>query len=519
MNRFPRFIVLGFILFITTAAWAAVNDPVKIDTGLIAGTSNAGSEIRIFKGIPYAAPPVGPLRWRPPQPVAPWTSVRNTDEFGPRCTQGGAGAARGGATPPPPTSEDCLYLNVWTGAKSASERRPVIVFAYGGGFNSGAGSEPRYDGEALAKKGVVFVTYNYRLGVFGFFAHPELTTESDHHASGNYGLMDFIAALKWVQRNIANFGGDPKRVTIMGESAGAFMVASLVGSPEAKGLFQRAIAESGAWMGLGIGRMSPRDPAEETGKKLGSVAELRMKPADEMMRIGRSTGILIDGWIIPEDLSITFAQGRQNEVDLLVGSNQDEGTFFAGGQRGGGGGGTNSAQQFIDQGRQRFGDMADSFLKLYPASSDAEASTSQLNRVRDEMAWHMRTWARLQSMRGKSKAYWYYFTRVPPVAPGQTSRGATHTAELAYVFDNLLPPTLPWTDADRKMADTMSSYWANFAASGDPNGKGLPVWPAFKGKTSERTMILGDKVEATSGLDMERVTFFDRAYAKAFPAK
>src|SRR5215831_13224736 len=303
MNRFRRFIVLGFILFITTAAWAAVNDPVKIDTGLIAGTSNAGSEIRIFKGIPYAAPPVGPLRWRPPQPVAPRTSVRNTDEFGPRCMQGGAGAARGGATTTPPTSEDCLYLNVWTGAKSASERRPVIVFAYGGGFNSGAGSEPRYDGEALAKKGVVFVTFNYRLGVFGYLAHPELTAESDHHASGNYGMMDFIAALKWVQRNISNFGGDPKRVTIMGESAGAFMVATLTGSPEGKGLFQRAIAESGAWMGLEIGHITTRATAEETGQKLGSLAELRMKSAEELQRTGFRPSIIIDGWIVPDDLS------------------------------------------------------------------------------------------------------------------------------------------------------------------------------------------------------------------------
>src|SRR5262244_2074955 len=288
LSNWFSLLVVTAILLAGGPGVATLPTPIRIDAGLVSGVPGGTANMRVFKGIPYAAPPVGPLRWRPPQPVAPWTSVRNTDEFGPRCMQGGAGAARGGAAPPPPSSEDCLYLNVWTGAKSASERRPVIVFAYGGGFNSGAGSEPRYDGEALAKKGVVFVTYNYRLGVFGFFAHPELTTESDHQSSGNYGLMDFIAALKWVQRNIANFGGDPKRVTIMGESAGAFMVASLVGSPEAKGLFQRAIAESGAWMGLDIGRMSPRGPAEETGKKLGSVAELRMKPADEMMRIGRS---------------------------------------------------------------------------------------------------------------------------------------------------------------------------------------------------------------------------------------
>src|SRR5437870_5446798 len=313
--------------------------------------------IAAFKGIPFAAPPTGALRWRPPQPVAKWDGIRKAEEFSPRCLQGAPGGGRGGA-PAPPTSEDCLYLNVWTGAKSFSERLPVIVFAYGGGFTSGAGSEPRYDGEALAKKGIVFVTYNYRLGVFGFFAHPELTAESDHQASGNYGLMDFIAALKWVQRNISNFGGDPKRVTIMGESAGAIAVAAMVGSPEAKGLFQRAIAESGAWMGLGISRSPQRAPAEEAEMKLGSLSELRMKPDDEMMRIGRSTGMIVDGWIVPEDLSNTFAQGRQNDVDVLVGSNQDEGTFFQRGQRG----------------------------------PDPEAEALQLKRMSDEVSWHMRTW-------------------------------------------------------------------------------------------------------------------------------
>ena len=511
MNRLFFVTLVGLVLFISATAPAAIPEPVKIDTGLITGTSANSPDIRVFKGIPYAAPPVGALRWRPPQPVAAWSGIRKAEDFAPRCTQGGNGG-RG-------SSEDCLYLNVWTGAKSPAERRPVILFAYGGGLNTGAGSEPRYDGEALAKKGVVFVTYNYRLGVFGFFAHPELTSESDHQASGNYGVMDFIAALKWVQRNISSFGGDPKRVTIMGESAGAFMVAALVGSPEAKGLFHRAIAESGAWMGIGMGRMSPRGPAEENGKKLGSLAELRTKPTEEMARIGRSTGLLIDGWIIPEDLSNIFAHGRQNEVDVLVGSNQDEGTFFTGRQGGGAGTTSNRAQLFVDQARQRFGDETDSFLKLYPATSDAEAVTSELHRVRDEMAWAMRTWAKLQSKRGKSKAFWYYFTRVPPVAPGQQSRGATHTAELAYVFNNLIPATLPWTDEDRQLADTMSSYWANFATNGDPNGKGLPAWPVFKEKTSERAMILGDKVEAAAGLESERVTFFDRAYAKIFPVR
>jgi para-nitrobenzyl esterase len=307
----------------------------------------------------------------------------------------------------------------------------------------------------------------------------------------------------------------------MGESAGAMMVAAMVGSLEGQGLFQRAIAESGAWMGLGIGRMAERAPAEETGKQLGTLADLRSKPADELMRLGRGTGIIIDGWIIPEDLSITFTQGRQNDVDVLLGSNQDEGTFFAGGQRGSGTG--VAAQQLTDLARQRFGkgDMMDAFLRIYPAGSDSEAAASSLHRVRDEMAWHMRTWARLQSKRGKGKAYWYYFTRVPPVAPGQPSRGATHTAELAYVFNNLQTAQNQWTDTDRALADTLSSYWANFASNGDPNGKGLPTWPAFKERTSERSMILGDKVELGAALDSGRVAFYDAAYDAQFkiPAK
>lgn len=508
MNRATLFIAFVIALTVTTAAAAEISDPVRIDAGLISGAPATSAGVRAFRGIPFAAPPVGALRWRAPQPVARWEGVRKAGEFGPRCMQGQPGAAGG-----PATNEDCLYVNVWTTAKSASERLPVIVFSYGGGFNTGAGSEARYDGEALAKKGVVFVTFNYRLGAFGFFAHPELTKESGHNASGNYGFMDMIATLKWVQKNIGSFGGDPSRVTIMGESAGAMMVAGLVGSPEAKGLFRRAIAESGAWMGLGIGRMTPRSQAEASGQQratamgAASLADLRAKPADEILRSAGSSGMIVDGWIIPEDLSNVFAAGKQNEVDVLVGSNQDEGTFF--GQRGGG-----NAQQFVSQARQRFGNEADSFLKFYPAGSDAEANESQLTRVRDELAWHMRAWAKVQSKRGKSKAYLFYFTRVPPVAAGQANRGATHTAELPYVFNNLIPPNRPWTDIDRSLADQMASYWANFAANGDPNGKSLPVWPAYKEKTSERMMIFGDKVEPAPELDAARFAFYDAAYAK-----
>jgi para-nitrobenzyl esterase len=526
MKRLLPLLISGFILMAATTVFATVPDPVKLDTGLISGISATTPEVRVFKGIPFAAPPVGALRWKGPQPAAHWEGVRKAAQFGARCMQGGGGGARGGArgqapaaapapaapaaTPAlPPLSEDCLYLNVWTSAKTASEKLPVIVFVYGGGFTSGHGSEARYDGEELAKKGSVFVTLNYRLGIFGLMAHPELTKESGHNASGNYAMMDVIAALRWVQKNIAAFGGDPKRVTIMGESAGAILISSLAGSTEGKGLFHRVIAESGAWMGLGIGKMTTLAQAEEVGTRVGmtmnapTLAKLREIPAQDLLANSRfNGGLIVDGWIVPEDLSVTFAKGKQNEVDVLVGSNQDEGTFLSRGATG--------LQQFNSTYGQRFGDRFDAFKKLYPANTDAEATTQNLARVRDEVLWHMTTWARLQSKQGKSKAYVFYFTRVPP---GYGERGATHTAELPYAFNNLIGNT-PWTDLDRKLADTMTSYWVNFAANGDPNGKGLPAWPVFKDKSSERVMVLGDKVEAGAGLEPARVAFYDAEYTR-----
>jgi para-nitrobenzyl esterase len=530
MSRLLPLVVCATMLLTAVAAFAVIPDPVKLDTGSISGIPGTTPEVRVFKGIPFAAPPVGSLRWRAPQPAAHWEGVRKADQFGARCMQGGGGggggrggAARGGAggqapapaaaAPPvpalPPVNEDCLYLNVWTSAKNASDRLPVIVFVYGGGFTSGHGSEARYDGEALARKGSVFVTLNYRLGVFGLMAHPELTKESGHNASGNYAMMDVIAALRWVQKNISAFGGDPKRVTIMGESAGAILISSLSASPEGKGLFHRVIAESGAWMGLGIGKMTTLAQAEEVGNRVAmtmnapSLAKLREIPAQELLTNSRFNGsLVVDGWIVPEDVSLTFAKGKQNEVDVLVGSNQDEGTFLS---RGG-----TTLQQFNTTYGNRFADQLDSFKKLYPASSDAEATTQNLARVRDEVAWHMLTWARLQSKQGKSKTYVFYFTRVPP---GYGERGATHTAELPYAFNNLIGNT-PWTDLDRKLADTMTSYWVNFAANGDPNGKGLPQWPAFKDKTSERTMVLGDKVEASPSLEPARIALYDADYTR-----
>lgn len=498
MNR-----VILLILAASAIASAAITEPVRIDTGLVSGTTTASDDVRVFKGIPYAAPPVGDLRWRPPQPAAKWDGVRKADEFGHVCMQQTRG---NGPTP----SEDCLYINVWTAAKSAAEKRPVIFWTYGGGFTSGSGSEPRYDGTALAHKGVVVVTYNYRLGVFGFLAHPELTKESGHNASGNYAMMDMAAALRWVQQNISNFGGDPNKVTIDGESAGAMLVSAMVGSPQGKGLFKRAIAQSGAWMGISIGHMTTCAEAEEAGVKLAkamgaaSIADLRAKSTEDLFKNARGpAGIVVDGWYVPEDLSITYLNGKQNDVDVLVGSNRDEGTFFARP------GATVSSAQFESKAKERFGKLADGYAKLYPADTDANAGASQLASVRDEFGWHMRTWALLQSKR-KDKAYLYYFTHVPPAAEGRPSRGATHTVELSYMFNNLLPGT-PWTDADRKLADMMSSYWVNFATNGNPNGNGLPQWPLYSQK-SDQAMVLGDTVSVGTGIQPAMLAFYDSFY-------
>jgi para-nitrobenzyl esterase len=404
-------------------------------------------------------------------------------------------------------SEDCLYLNVWTEATSASERRPVIVWSHGGAFTIGDGS--RNDGETLAHKGVVVITYNYRLGPFGFFAHPELTAESGRKASGNYGLMDLFAVLRWVQQNITAFGGDPNRVTLMGQSAGGRLIRAAVASSQGKGLFQRAISQSAP---VRIERMLTRLEAEKAGQeeasKVGasSLAELRAKSADEIQRLVQGGRLVIDGWYVTEDVSVTIAEGRQNRVDLLIGSNKDEGTFvspyptspFFGL-------GNASARQFAESVRQRFGAKASAFLEIYPIGSEEEARASQLAAMRDEVAWNARDWAQAQA-KARGHAYLYYFVHEPPLSPGQPNWRATHGAEIAYAFNN---PGPAWTDVDHALADAMSSYWVNFAKNGNPNGPGLPSWPAIQTAAPEQVMILGPKIEVGRMLDSRRVTLFD----------
>jgi para-nitrobenzyl esterase len=406
-----------------------------------------------------------------------------------------------------------------------------MVWIYGGGFTGGSGSMPWYDGEALAAKGAVVVTFNYRLGPLGFFAHPELAKESGHSGSGNYGMMDAIGALQWVKRNIAGFGGNPDNVTIFGESAGAIMIGALVGSPQSKGLFQRAISESGAWMGLQMGRMTSTEQAQANGARametLGvkTIAELRAKPLAELNGLG-GAGLVIDGYVIPEDLSITFANGKQNDVDVLAGSNRNENTFFGGGargggaSRGGGGGGAapaatgSSADTYAAQAKTRYGDLADSFLKLYPAKSDADVAAMNALAQNEEISWNMRQFAAAQSKRGR-KGYVYFFTRVPLQNGQPQANGATHTSEIAYVFNHPQgsgAQPLEWNDVDRKLGDMMSSYWINFATNGNPNGKGLPTWPQYKDMSKDKAMVLGDTVQVETAAPAEKLAFFNARY-------
>jgi para-nitrobenzyl esterase len=398
------------------------------------------------------------------------------------------------------TSEDCLYLNVWTAAGSAGEQLPVMVYIHGGGYRDGSGSALVFNGEALAKKGVILVTTNYRVGILGFFAHPELTKESDYHASGNYGLLDQVAALRWVQKNIAGFGGDPKRVTIFGQSAGSGSVLALMASPLTKGLFQRAIGESG---GPAMGPMKTRADAEQVGLKLGTLAALRAKPAKELLQIAGG-GPIVDGWFLPEDERSIFRQGKQSDVPLIVGSNAEEANVI---------GHPVPSEQFIKQTKQRYGDLAGSYLKLYPAGSEPQAKASQMTALNDSLAWQMRTWARWQSKTGKSKAYLYYFTRQPP--PDAPVKGAAHDAELYYVFHNLKLYDQQWAAWDRKLEETVSSYWVNFASQGDPNGAGLPQWTAFSEEQKDKVMVLGDTVETgASRLEKANVDLFEANYAR-----
>jgi len=539
MKRIGLLLLLSGVLFVVARPSAMIPDQVRIDTGVLAGVAGATQPtVRVFKGIPYAAPPLGENRWRAPQPAAKWDGVRSADAFGAPCAAGapfggrGRGGARGAAPgqapasaePPrePARSEDCLYANVWTSASSPNDKRPVMVWIYGGGFTGGSGGLAWYDGENLAAKGPVIVTFNYRLGSLGFFAHPDLAKEAGHPGSGNYGMMDAVAALQWVKRNIAAFCGDPSKVTVAGESAGAIMVGALVGSPQAKGLFTRAIAESGGWMGLTMARMRSSADAEAAGAKavdaLGvkTMAELRARPLDQLTGLA-SAGLVVDGYVIPEDVSLTFQAGKQNAVDVLTGSNKDEANFGICGPNAGlagrGGAGL-TVDAFKSAADRKFGEMAGDYLRLYPAATDDQARRAAHEACADEITWNMRQWAAAQEKKGK-KAYTYFFSHIQTVNGQPSPQGATHTAEISFAWNNPKgQPTQTWNDVDLKLADQMSSYWVNFISKGDPNGAGLAKWPEFKDLSKSTVMVFGDTPQAEPAAPAAKLSFYAEAFQR-----
>lgn len=565
-SRFPtmkistyKSVVAAALLAITVCASAPGSAPeadragttdvagaIEVTGGLIANPP-ANNGVRAFKAIPYAAPPVGSLRWVEPRTVVPWTGVREVDAYGPGCMQ----------TPYPPSdvypdntesySEDCLFLNVWTGAESpadsnagsSGDARPVMVWIHGGSNTRGSGSYREFDGSALARKGVVVVTVNYRLNIFGFLAHPELTAESPNHSSGNYAILDQIAALKWVRDNIAAFGGDPDRVTILGESSGAGSVSILLATPLAKGLFHRAIGQSGGVFGP-MARLNDPDPESPSAESAGlrfaasahaqSIEDLRGLSAEELLEIAsRGPGgsgvpprVNVDGWLLHDEVHAIFAAGSQNDVPLIVGSNADEMTSLTPrrsipadlaelrewfeeefGAR-------NESEEGMSDG-EGLG-RAEQIALLYPAATDAEAARSYLNFQRDRFfTGRARTWARAQAS-GRAPAFLYFF-RGPAPSLDRGHYGAFHAGEIAFIFGTHARMPHALEDADQRLSEAMSSYWVNFATAGDPNGEGLPEWPAYDtgdgpdDAGAEAYMSLGEEVRSGTHLLQAQLDF------------
>ncbi|MFP5226368.1 MAG: carboxylesterase/lipase family protein [Acidobacteriota bacterium] len=471
---------------------------VKTATGKVHGKKTDDGQVRMFLGIPYGAPPTGELRWKPPQPAPKWHGVREASDFGYRCMQ--PDIYHDMHFRDPGISEDCLNLNVWTPAKNKHAKLPVMVWIFGGGFAAGATSEPRQDGQFLAHKGVVVVSMNYRLGMFGFFVHPDLAAESPEHAAGNYGLMDQTAALRWVQKNIAAFGGDPKNVTIFGESAGSFSVSAQMASPLAQGLFERAIGESGAAFdshGLSFPPLAKRektDPAwalatfgtsdlkalramsaQDLMEKMAAAAAERA-PGTPRVRAGDDPDI--DGYFLPESVPQIFKENKQAHVPLLAGWNRDEPSALA----------VNNpqpptVQSFQEMAQKDFGDRAPEFLKVYPAATDAEAVRSAIDYMGARFLT-LATWEWLEAqVADGGVAYRYHFERPSPEDKYHPAgSGAFHSDEIEYVFGTLdSRQGAVWQPEDRKISDLMQTYWTNFAKTGNPNGGDAPNWPQYKG--------------------------------------
>ena len=501
---------------------------VETSLGTLEGErAEGGGDVLVFRGVPYAEPPVGDGRWRAPRPAAPWEGVRPAATFGPACWQ----------RPTPESSiytrgdldrdEDCLYLNVWTAADPAEpgEARPVMVWFHGGGHTGGWGGAKIFDGAELARLGVVLVTINYRLGPFGFLAHPALTAESAHASSGNYGLLDKVAALEWVRDNAAAFGGDPGNVTIFGQSAGSWSVCYLMASPLAVGLFHKAIGQSGGCFRGGRPDLSAAHEAglaaaAELGVEGGgaeALAALRALDAEAVLDSSLGSGAVVDGWFLPRPAPEIFAAGEHNDVPVLVGALADEGTTLYAGEP------ERSEAELAAALRERYGADADAVLAAYgPEIEKSTRRGAQAIRADRSFVWEMRAWARAVRAAG-NYAYLYFFSHAPPVfrlyvperaaidlPDGPDGYGAYHSGDLAYAFGNVDRVGLDWTHWDREIAWTMSRHWVNFARTGDPNGDGLPTWPLYETESDEWLEYGGSRIGITVGVRRQKLDLFDR---------
>ena len=519
--------------------------------GTVEGVAGRHPSVTAFRGIPYAAAPVGELRFAPPQPHPAWEGVYLADRFGPMCPQTDRDAGMAGRELE--RSEDCLSLNLWTAAETDTERRPVLVWIYGGGFRAGTGAAPEFDGESLAARGLIVVTFNYRVGAFGFLATPELSAELSDGASGNYGLLDDIAALRWVHDNVTAFGGDPDNVTIAGQSAGAGSVNFLAMSPLARGLFHRAIAQSHARHSrdtelryLSTSYRTLAD-AEDAGQRwaralgAGTPRQLRALDAeqliapDDLVDAGVPTGSAakpplfrpaVDGWVIPSGYAVTYGAGAQSDVAYIAGSNADEAgaipeamaASMRHARNGGARPGAPPVHVTVDGHRraalERFGALADEFLAHYPADDDASAAQAASTAARDNSRVATYFWALEWRVHTTAPLYTYFWTHPSP-AGGAFPR-AFHASEIPYVFGNVVAGRGAWTERDADIARTMSGYWRNFVATGDPNGEGLPRWAPFD--PERRTVMqLGAGFGPMPIAEPERFAFWERFFAATAP--
>jgi len=488
-----------------------ITTQVQVEQGIINGT--IVEDVLTFKGIPYAEAPINELRWRAPKPKTPWQETLDCTKFGPSPMQTPPQAffmwSEEFLIPAAPISEDCLYLNVWTTAKTTDDKKAVMVWINGGGFTSGSGSVPIYDGSELAKKDVVYVSINYREGVFGFLAHPELTAESPNNTSGNYGLLDQIAALKWVKANIENFGGDPNNITIAGQSAGSMSVSYLIASPLAKGLFQKAIPQSGA----GILPLAPTSSsafantlstAEKNGLaiakqfEVSSLKELRTLPAEKLLTASVRLAPNIDGYVMPKSPAELFKAGENNPVALLTGWNENEGLAY---------GPPPTRDSFKESLKSNYGALSDDMIRLYPSSSEEELKTSVADLARDQL-FGSQNYTLAQIMASQNQpVYVYRFTRDVPAEGAYIGFKAFHTAEVPYALATLDKVNRPWKESDRQLSEQMSTYWTNFAKTGNPNGEHLPNWKSFDSK-NHQVMYLDEKSNSKALHDAKRLQFF-----------